>query len=66
MKVTLAEAVQGGSAYVIVKGRVIGADDYRTRLVFATDGSVVQQLQRGSTTLTAVTVPGSPTPRETC
>ncbi len=58
VKVTLAEAVQGGSAYVIVKGRVVGADDYRTRLVIATNGSVVQQLQRGSTTLTAVTVPG--------
>ena len=58
VKVSLAEAVQGGSAYVIVKGRVVGAEDYRTRLVIGTGGSVVQQLQRGSSTMTAVTVPG--------
>lgn len=58
VNVSVDQAATGAGTYVMVTGRKIASAEYRARVVFNASGSVVLQVQQGSTTLKAVVVPG--------
>ncbi|MEY2848657.1 MAG: hypothetical protein RI885_1322 [Actinomycetota bacterium] len=54
----LRQATSGSGVYIGLVGRRTGSSEYRARAVIAPSGSVVLQVQRDSTTLQALVVPG--------